>query len=163
MQIGASHVWLSLCKGLSKSERESVVVRVPLAGWLVKVNSLQVLFNSSSPLDQWIFCNTPSTMDTLWLEIQSTLNEILALSLESWLLYSGNKIYNSGGLRLTPDPACYFSNFQETWSSLCSADDSGCYPLTSKLMIGVFLETNINSELSDLRSYHVYHINYQFS
>ena len=72
MQIGASQVWLSLCKGLSKSGRESFVVRVPLAGWLVKVNSLQVLFNSSSPLDQYCNPHTQNTMDTLWLEIQST-------------------------------------------------------------------------------------------
>ena len=140
MQIGASQVWLSLCKGLSKSERESVVVRVPLAGWLVKVNSLQVLFNSSSPLDQYCNTQTQNTMDTLWLEIQSTSMRSL---LRGWKVIQPreqNIQLQYGGLRLTPDPGCYFSNFQETWSSSSSlvsvwADFSSP---TLKLMIGLF-------------------------
>ena len=114
MQIGASFPGLSLHAKVGPSQRGCCSIS---SRWLVKVNSLQVLFNSSSPLDQWIFCNTQNTMDTLWLEIQSTSMRVLR---GQGLGYTAQ----SGGLRLTSDPVCYFSSFQKhdppPWYLSCS-------------------------------------------
>ena len=84
------------------------------------------------------------------------LNESLALSLESWLLY------NSGlGASLDFWPGLLL--FKVSRNMIFLPGDSACSPQLLNWWLEIFLETNINSGLSDLRSYHGYRINYQFS